>query len=129
MGVAEHTPLFGCDRLLEDAAGRRVLHRLYLPLPVVAEVPALEENPFRPAGEVYTLLADGGNKLAVTDYVTARNPNPDDAATLHISDGAPMLVTRRITTSADGQPLAMEEAHRSADDTQLTYPVTLPRRR
>lgn len=129
IGVAEHTPLFGCDRLLEDVARRRVLHRLYLPFPVVAEVPALEEDPFRPAGETYTLLADAGYKLAVTDYFTARNPNPDDAATLHIADGAPMLITRRITTGADGQPLAMEETHRSADDTQLAYTVALPRRR
>jgi hypothetical protein len=34
-----------------------------------------------------------------------------------------VLLTRRITTSRDGRPLALEETRRNAEDTQLTYPL------
>jgi len=40
IGVAEHTPLFGCDRLLEDRTGRRMLHRSFVPFHTAVEVPA-----------------------------------------------------------------------------------------
>jgi GntR family transcriptional regulator len=89
----------------------------------MADIPTLESDPFVPAGQVYTALADAGDELSWTEYVTARNPNPDDAATLNVPEGTPILSTRRITYDANGQPLAMEEAHRSAEDAKLAYDV------
>lgn len=59
-------------------------------------------------------------KLDLNDYIIARNPTPDDMSTLHIPDGVPTLITRRIATH-DGKPILMQETHRSAEDTQLHY--------
>lgn len=55
-----------------------------------------------------------------SDYITARNPTPDDSHTLNIPPGVPMLVTRRLATH-NGRPLIMQETRRSAEDTQLLY--------
>lgn len=123
IGVAEHTPVLGCDRLLEDPAGRRILHRTYIPLPTVADTPALQDNPFIPAGRLSTILAGHGHTLTWTEYVTARNPTPDDTNTLRVPDGTPVLTTRRITRNQHNQALTMEETHRSADNTQLAFTI------
>jgi GntR family transcriptional regulator len=125
LGLAEHAPLFVHERLLTDAAGRRMLHRLYLPFALCAEVPELEADPFRTPSAVYTLLAAAGHELNWTEYVRARMPAPDDATTLHIPDSTPMLITRRTTSTTTGRALALEETRLSADDTQLAYPLQL----
>lgn len=80
---------------------------------------------------LYSALSAAGHELAWTEYVTARNPSPDDAATLNIPHGTPALTTRRITRDAThgtpGRPVAMEKTHRSAEDTQLAYLVPAER--
>lgn len=121
IGIAEHSPLFGVDRLLEDAAGRRLLHRTYVPFATVEEVAGLDDDPFVPASQLYETLAGAGLELRWTEHVSARNPTPDDAATLRVPDGTPMLITRRLTATPSGRPLMMEETHRSAENTQLSY--------
>jgi UTRA domain len=84
----------------------------------------------RPAGELYGILTAAGHKLDWAETVTGRIPSPDDAASLRIPDGTPMLLTRRVTRdSKSGQPLAMEETRLSADDAQLAYQVTRHERR
>ncbi len=143
LGVPEHTPLFIYDRLFaprdsapgehgggdrrgaaRDAVGqRRMSHRFYLPVSTCAGVAALAEDPFRDPGEVYTLLAEAGHELRWVEHVRATRPAPDDTTSLHIPTGAPVLITRRVTTNTTGRPLAMEETRRNAEDTQLTYPV------
>lgn len=120
IGVPEHTPLFGSDRLLEDAAGVRIFLQTYVPFSTALEIPALEEDPFVPAAQVYKAARDAGLPPDFSDYITARNPTPDDARTLRIPDGIPMLVTRRLATH-NGRPLIMQETHRSAENTQLHY--------
>ncbi|QNE18877.1 GntR family transcriptional regulator [Kribbella qitaiheensis] len=120
IGVPEHTPLFGSDRLLENAAGTRIFVQTYVPFSTALEIPALEENPFVSAGQVYKAACDAGLSPDFSDYITARNPTPDDARTLRIPDGIPMLVTRRLATH-NGRPLIMQETHRSAENTQLHY--------
>lgn len=129
LGLPEGAPLFAVDRLLGDPAGRRLFHRLYVPFAVAVDVPALEEDPFRTPGELYTALAAAGHKLHWTETVRARMPSPDDANTLRIPAGTPLLLTRRTThdttagatPSRDGRPLALEETRLSAEDAQLSY--------
>lgn len=131
LGMAEHAPLFVGDRLLTDKAGRRLSHRLYVPVATCVDIPALTEDPFRTPGELYGILTAAGHHLAFTDAVRAKMPTPDDAATLRVPDATPMLLIRRTITAtpAADQPnttpvvLAMEETRLSAEDTQLSYPV------
>jgi hypothetical protein len=109
------------ERLLDEASGtstggpaRRMTHRLFLPMPTCVRVPALADNPWRTPDE-----------LAWTEHVRAATPAPDDTISLHLTPGAAVLVTRRITcdrTDPAGRALAIEEMRRSAENTQLSYP-------
>jgi len=140
LSVPEHTPLFVYERLLNetshdtagDATGkgpdaRRMTHRLYLPMPTCVRVPTLADNPWRTPDELYTALTDAGIELAWTEHVRAALPAPDDTTSLRLTAGAAVLVTRRITSDRNDpaqRPLAMEETRRSAENTQLSYPLT-----
>ncbi|MFD9895114.1 GntR family transcriptional regulator [Amycolatopsis sp. NPDC059027] len=123
LGVPEHTPVFVTDRLL-TSGDRRMVHRFYVPLATAAQVPAIEADPFRTPGEIYTDLTAAGIDLEWVESVQAAIPAPDDAASLHSTPGAPILVTRRLATDPTGRALAMEETRRSADGVQLTYRIT-----
>ncbi|HEV7651978.1 MAG TPA: GntR family transcriptional regulator [Actinophytocola sp.] len=132
LGVPEHTPLFVYERLLDEGSAasgpaRRMTHRLFLPMPTCVRVPALADDPWRSPDELYAALTDAGIDLAWTEHVQAAIPAPDDTASLHLTPGAAVLVTRRITserTDPAGRALAMEETRRSAENTQLSYPLT-----
>jgi len=118
LGLAEHAPVFVCDRLYTDHAGRRISHRLYLPFDTCHDIPALTDDPFRHPAELYPILAQAGHTLSWEEYVRASAPTPDDTNTLHIPDGAPMLLIRRYTRdSHDATTLAMEETRLPAHDT------------
>lgn len=121
LGLPERAPVFIADRLLADPAGRRMSHRSHVPFAVAVDVPALETDPFRAPGDLYGVLTAAGHDLAWTETVRARMPSPDDAATLRIPGGTPMLITRRTTRDANGRILALEETRVSAEDTQLSY--------
>jgi GntR family transcriptional regulator len=123
LGVPEHTPLFVHDRLL-GREQRRMAHRLFLPVSTCSGNPALTEHPFVTPDELYAALTAAGQDLRITEHVRAVAPTPDDAATLRVPPGAAVLLTRRVITSGDGRPLALEETRRNAEDTQLTYPLT-----
>lgn len=124
LGISERAPLFVAERLLADPAGRRMSVRTYVPFAVAADVPALEDDPFRAPGDLYTVLAAAGRALDWTENVTARMPSPDDSASLRIPPGTPMLVTRRLTRDGTGRALALEETRLSAEDAQLSYRLT-----
>jgi GntR family transcriptional regulator len=135
LGVPEHTPVFVCDRLLTSETEsarrrgaatrtRRMLHRLYLPITVCTQVPALTEDPFRTPDDLYATLTDAGYELAWTETVRAASPAPDDSTALHLTPGAAMLATRRSTTDATGRVLAVEDTRRSGEATQLAYTLT-----
>jgi GntR family transcriptional regulator len=123
LGIPEHTPVFVADQLLAQG-NRRMLHRLYVPLPTAAQVPALEEDPFGTPSEVYTALAAAGLDITWTESVQATIPAPDDAASLHTTPGTAILITRRTAADLAGRPLVMEETRRSAEGVQLTYRIT-----
>lgn len=129
LGVPTRTTLFGCDRLLTDpdTGQQRMLHRLYLPWQTADDVPALEQNPFQRPEDLYAALTETGHKLTWIETVAARMPSPDDAATLRIPEGTPMLTTRRLTSDQDGRVLALEETRLSAGETQLSYTLAAPR--
>ncbi len=101
-------------------------HRLFLPMPTCVRVPTVADDPWRTPDELYAALTDAGIQLAWTEHVRAATPAPDDTTKLHLSPGAAVLVTRRITsdsTDPAGRALAMEETSRSAENTQLSYPL------
>lgn len=120
-GVTERMPIFGRDTLAANRIGHRILHRLYVPVSVAAQIPALEENPFRDPADLYDILAEHAGTLHFSDAVTARTPTPDDADTLKIPAGTPMLVIHRTITDAHGHVYAIEETHLAADNTELHY--------
>jgi GntR family transcriptional regulator len=94
---------------------------LGLPFALCLDIPALEEDPFRPAGQLYTVLAATGRELHWDEQVTARMPTPDDAQALRIPNGIPLLVTRRITRDQQRHALILEDTRRTAEDTALGY--------
>jgi GntR family transcriptional regulator len=122
LGVPQHTPVFVVDRLI-TSSGRRMLHRLYVPLPTAAQVPALEDDPFRTPGDTYKAISNAGISLSFTESVQATVPSPDDAASLAATPGAAILITRRVATDPTGRVLAMEETRRSAEGVQLVYRI------
>jgi GntR family transcriptional regulator len=120
LGVAQGTDFYASDRLLENAIGTRIFIRTLLPAFVTKEIRKLARHPYISARQVYKAARDAGMELDFNDYISARNPSPKDAGRLHVPDGTPMLVTRRIATH-DGRPVVMQETRRSAEDTQLHY--------
>lgn len=124
LGVAEHAPVFVSDRLSANGRGARRFSRIYVPFAVAAELPALEDNPFRDPFELYSILDTAGYHLTWSDSVRTRIPNPDDAATLKIPSGTPMLVIVRTTRDAEtGRVLTVEDTRYSGESTELVYPV------
>lgn len=122
--VPQRAPLFVYDRVLADPTGRRLAHRLYLPLAICVEVPALETDPFCAPDELYTLLGAHYGELHWTEHVRTRMPTPGEVTTLRTPNNAPLLVTHRITHTTTGRPLALEETRLSGEDAQLTYTLT-----
>lgn len=119
-GVPAGSAFYMSDRILENDAGTRIAVRVYLPATVMNELRGLRDMPYISARRVYQAARAAGMALDFNDYVSARNPTPDDAHALLIPPGIPMLTTRRIATH-DGRPIVMQETHRSAEDTQLHY--------
>jgi GntR family transcriptional regulator len=121
LGVAEHTPVFVHDRLLGARDGRRLFHRVYVPVAITAENPELADNPYREPAGLYDILATRYGPLHWTETVRSRIPSADDIATLRLPDATPILAIRRITHTPDGRALAVEDTQLSAEDSQLTY--------
>ncbi|MGH8880974.1 MAG: UTRA domain-containing protein [Stackebrandtia sp.] len=121
--MPEHTPLFVHDRLL-GREQRRLAHRLFLPVSTCSGNPALAEDPFVTPDALYAALTAAGQDLTFIEHVRAVAPTPDDTTALRVPTGAAVLLTRRVITSSDGRPLALEETRRNAEDAQLTYPLT-----
>ncbi|MFH8659991.1 GntR family transcriptional regulator [Streptomyces afghaniensis] len=114
------------DRLVYDQeTGTRMAHRVLIPLATAADAPSLAEQPDAPVSELYDRLTDAGLTLRFTDHVTARAPYPDERTALGLGDGGPLLITYRVTASAeDGRPLLCEELKVPAATCQLTFPAT-----
>jgi GntR family transcriptional regulator len=118
--LAPAEPVFILERQLISAAGAQVLSRVIVPFATAAEIPALEADPFRTPGDLYAALTTAGHQLAWQDTTRAVMPTPDDIAALGIGDGVPLLIHTRITLTADGRMLALEETRLPADRAAIT---------
>jgi DNA-binding GntR family transcriptional regulator len=78
-------------------------------------VNTLPDDPFQPPADLYRLFTAAGHDLHWQETTAATMPSPDDAASLQIPDGVPLLIHLRITLTADGVPLALEETRLPAD--------------
>jgi GntR family transcriptional regulator len=99
LGVNAAEPVFVADRLLHHPDGTLAAHRLILPFATVNDVPALVSDPFIRPAALYAVFADAGHALRWDDALHAAMPTPDDAATLHIPYGVPLLTHTRTTYS------------------------------
>lgn len=125
VGIPEHTPVFGVDRLLaQPDTGRRMHHRIVVPMSACTRIAALTDDPFPTPDSLYALLHTAGITYTATEYVRAALPAPDDIATLDLPTGAAVLITRRILRDTEDRLIAMEETRRNAEDTQLSYTIT-----
>jgi GntR family transcriptional regulator len=115
-------PVFVLERHLLHASGAHATQRIFIPFRTLDEVPALEADPFVPPADLYRAAADAGHDLNWRDTITATMPTPDDAATLKVPDGVPLLVHTRITRDRDRQALFLEETRLPADRTLLIPP-------
>ncbi|MFF5720623.1 GntR family transcriptional regulator [Streptomyces buecherae] len=118
---------FQVDRLLgcPDLNGKemRAGHRLTLPFAMLADVLNLSIDPEDTPARIYTALHAAGQRLTWQETVTARNPSPDERATLGAPTGVPLLVATRTTMGTTGAPLLLEELRISAV-ARLAYGIT-----
>jgi GntR family transcriptional regulator len=120
LGVNAAEPVFVADRLLRHPSGALAAHRLVVPFATVNDVPALIADLVRPAA-LYAALTDAGHELRWDDTLRATMPTPDDAATLHLPDGVPLLTHTRTTHSTEGdRPLTLEITRLPADGITIT---------
>ncbi|GCB48560.1 GntR family transcriptional regulator [Streptomyces sp. NL15-2K] len=121
----EEEALFGCDRLLIDAAtGTRAMHRTLIPFEVAEAVPMLAEEPCKRPAAIYWVLTQAGHKLWWSETVRARMPLPDERTTLQLPDATPILHLVRVAHGTDDRPLILEELSVGADRAELSYRIT-----
>ncbi|MGW0763689.1 GntR family transcriptional regulator [Streptomyces sp. NPDC002814] len=123
--LGEEEALFGCDRLLVDAAtGTRAMHRTLIPFGVAEAVPLLAEEPCKRPAAIYRLLTQAGHKLWWSETVRARMPLPDERTTLRLPDATPILHLARTAHGTDDRPLILEELRVGADRAEVAYRIT-----
>lgn len=121
-------PVFVAERLLQHPSGALAAHRLILPFTTITDTPALTGDPFARPADLYAALTDAGHTLRWDDTLRATMPTPDDAATLHLTEGVPLLTHTRTTHDTHGQPLALEHTRLPADRITITAHHTSPTR-
>ena len=80
----------------------------------------METEPFPERAELLAILAKAHGELTAAEYVRPLMPTPDEATTLDLIDGTPILETTRIT-SAGGRPVLVETECTSGDGIQHGY--------
>ena len=81
----------------------------HIPLPVVARAPALEQVNTGPGGMLARLEEAGYGPLHFDEVVRARMPDPEEADTLGLAPGTPVLAIRQYTYSRDDEVLDYKE--------------------
>ncbi|WP_461008778.1 GntR family transcriptional regulator [Streptomyces capparidis] len=124
LGIEEGEAVFTVECAATDPeTGVKVMYRRVLPF-AVADGTALAEAPDAEPGRAYSALAAAHGSLSWRDTISARMPLPDEAAALDTPEATPVLHATRITQTADGRPLILEETRTSAAAAALTYSVT-----
>ncbi|MCW6008223.1 GntR family transcriptional regulator [Micromonospora sp. CPCC 205371] len=98
--------------------------RLHMPFSVAAdlETPWLDDAHLWAPSDVYAYFAGAGHTLTFTDHIRARMPVADEAATLQMPPGTPLLIVARAAAT-EGRTLTLEETRLPADKAELAYPV------
>jgi GntR family transcriptional regulator len=115
--LAPDEPVFVLERQLLHTTGVQVMHRVYVPFVTASSVPALQDDPFLTPAALYQALVSAVQALDWEDSVTAAMPAPDDATTLDIPEGVPLLLHTRVITGRDGG--SGESSRLAAEETRL----------
>ncbi|MGW4383686.1 GntR family transcriptional regulator [Kitasatospora sp. NPDC004531] len=81
--------------------------------------PLMEDLP-APGGDERTLADLGRTETTATDHLTARMPDPVEAAWFGLGPGVPLLVNTRVTRDRRG-PIRVVETRYAADRARLLY--------
>jgi GntR family transcriptional regulator len=93
----------------------------YIPLPVVARAPRLEQVDTGPGGMLARLEEAGYGPLHFDEVVRARMPGPEEADTLGLVPGTPVLAIRQYTYSSADEVLDYKELVIAADREEYAY--------
>jgi GntR family transcriptional regulator len=111
-------PVFVYERQLLHTSGTQVMHRVLVPAATASGVPL--DDPFQAPADLFAALTEAGNTLHWREQIHAEMPSPDEAATLDIPDGVPLLVHTRVTLDTGDTPLTLEETRLPADRTTIS---------
>jgi GntR family transcriptional regulator len=76
--------------------------------------------------DLFSLMRQAGDApTTVTERVSTRMPDPDEAALLHLPTGVPVLITRRVTRNASDIPLETAIFTGAGDRMSQSYTVPL----
>ncbi|MEV7025502.1 GntR family transcriptional regulator [Kitasatospora sp. NPDC093558] len=103
-----------------ESSGIRARYTALLPMEQITGT-LLAHQPEVFNTDAYAALAAAHGAIEWREGVSARMPNPDERAALHVPEGVPVLVSQRITqTQQDVKPLMLETLTMTAGATQLT---------
>ncbi|MDH6135037.1 GntR family transcriptional regulator [Kitasatospora sp. MAA4] len=113
---------FLVDRMIiHEASGTRARHAVLLPMEQITGT-SLAQQPDVSPTDAYGMLAAAHGPIEWREAISARMPNPDERATLHVAEGVPVLVSQAVTqTQADHRRLMLETTTMEAGATHLTY--------
>jgi GntR family transcriptional regulator len=115
-------PMFTYDALESADQGRlRQAHRTYIPFSVLAPDATTQQDTPPPPPRLFEWLEGLGHHLHWAEHVRTRMPLPDEATSLRLAEGVPLLHVTRITLNDTGQPLALEELRIPGDDLEIVY--------
>ncbi|EIE98251.1 GntR family transcriptional regulator [Saccharomonospora glauca] len=73
-------------------------------------------------GGVYARLEDAGHLIGhYAEHVGSRMPTPEEASTLRLGQGVPVITVMRVAYREDGTPLEMNDMVLPADRYELSY--------
>jgi GntR family transcriptional regulator len=82
---------------------------------------AIEEVDTGPGG-AYARLEEAGHVIAsFVEHVGARMPTPDEATTLQLDEGTPVITVTRVAYGQDGTPLEMNDMVLAANIYEVSY--------
>jgi GntR family transcriptional regulator len=82
---------------------------------------AIEEVDTGPGG-AYARLEEAGHVIAsFVEHVGARMPTPDEASTLQLDEGTPVITVTRVAYGQDGTPLEMNDMVLAANIYEVSY--------
>ncbi|QKW21461.1 GntR family transcriptional regulator [Kitasatospora sp. NA04385] len=86
---------------------------------LAAGTPLMQDRPV-PGGDERILAQLGRTETTATDHLTARMPDPAEAAWFGLGPGVPLLVNTRISSDRRG-PIRVVETRYAADRARLLY--------